>query len=388
MKDLDLLLKAKREEPTTVSIEAIDSWLKSGILLVGLFATLKRLFTKKMWFMFTSISSISVVIMMAIAQFSSAPSVAPIKSKPLQNKVSNNHLLPEAPVQTQILSSPHLQQVRELAMTPIRTLTTNALPSTTAFKLIEPSPNTAPQTMVNNDTTQFFDRIDVNGSISFTLVNGPTCSVSNLLKDGMESASFNYTIKNGILFLEGVPENDATVLVITVPDLRKIKINGFCNIVTPQPFNSTAFELEVNGFVKLDLDLNVKDLELDLNGENSGKIRINSDHLELEINGVNDLEVVFMVKQSWIDINGLGKLKFSGSTRSTIMEINGQNKFDGEAFTSEELILKVTGIDQKIETTVYEKLDVEISGSNNVIIQGAPKEVKQNVAPSAKLRLK
>jgi hypothetical protein len=388
MKDLDLLLKAKREEPTTVSIEAIDSWLNSGILLIGLFATLKRLFTQKMWLMFTSISSISVVIMMAIAQFSSAPSVAPIKSKPLQNKVSNNHLLPEAPVQTQIMSSPHLQQVRELAMTPIRTLATNALPSTTAFKLIEPSPNAAPQTMVNNDTTQFFDRIDVNGSISFTLVNGPTCSVSNLLKDGMEAASFNYTIKNGILFLEGVPENDATVLVITVPDLRKIKINGFCNIVTPQPFNATTLELEVNGFVKLDLDLNVKDLELDLNGENSGKIRINSDNLELEINGVNDLEVVFMVKQSWIDINGLGKLKFSGSTRSAIMAINGENKFDGEAFSSEELYLKVSGVNQKIETTVYEKLDVEISGSNNVIIQGSPKEVKQIVAPGAKLRLK
>lgn len=388
MKDLDLLLKAKREEPTTVSIEVIDSWLKNGILLVGLFATLKRLFTKKMWLMFTSISSISVVIIMAIAQFSSAPSVAPIKSKPFQNKVSNNHSLPEAPVQTPIMSSPLIQQNRELPMTPIRTLATNALPLSTAFKLIEPTPNAAPQTMANNDTTQFFDRIDVNGSISFTLVNGQTCSVSNLLKDGMEAESFNYTIKNGILFLEGVLENDATVLVITVPDLRKIKINGFCNIVTPQPFNATALELEVNGFVKLDLDLNVKDLELDLNGENSGKIRINSDNLELEINGVNDLEIFFMVKQSWIDINGLGKLKFSGSTRSTIMEINGQNKFDGEAFTSEELILKVTGIGQKIETTVYEKLDVEISGSNNVIIQGAPKEVKQNVAPSAKLKLK
>jgi Putative auto-transporter adhesin, head GIN domain len=89
-----------------------------------------------------------------------------------------------------------------------------------------------------------------------------------------------------------------------------------------------------------------------------------------------------------LDINGLGKFKFGGSSHATMMEINGQNKFDGEAFTSEELILKVTGIDQKIETTVYEKLDVEISGSNNVIIQGAPKEVKQNVAPSAKLKLK
>ncbi len=386
MKELELLLKAKREEPTTVSIEVIDSWLKGGFLLAGLFANLKRLFTQKMWLMFTSISSISVVIIMAIAQLSSAPSVAPTKSKPLQNKDSNNHSLPEAPVQTPIMSRPHLQQVRELPMTPIRTLAINALPSTGAFKLIEPTQNAAPQTLANNDTTQFFDRIDVNGSISFTLVNGSTCSLSNQLKDGMEAASFNYTIKNGILFLEGVPENDATVLVITVPDLRKIKINGFCNIVTPQPFNATTLELEVNGFVKLDLDLNVKDLELDLNGENSGKIRINSDNLELEINGVNDLEVSFLVKQSWIDINGLGKLKFSGSTRSAIMAINGENKFDGEAFSSEELYLKVSGVNQKIETTVYEKLDVEISGSNNVIIQGSPKEVKQIVAPGAKLR--
>ena len=388
MKELDLLLKAKREEPTTVSIELIDSWLKSGILRVGLFATLKRLFTKKMWLMLTSISSISVVLMMAIAQFSSAPSVAPTKSKPLQNKVLSNNLLPEAPVLKQIMSSPLIQQGRALALTPMTPLATTAVPSNTAFKLMEPTQNAAPQTLATNDTTQFFDRIDVNGSISFTLVNGPTCSVSNLLQDGMEAESFEYTVKNGILFLDGVPENDATVLVITVPDLRKIKINGFCNIVTPQPFNSTALDLEVNGFVKLDLDLNVKDLELDLNGENSGKIRINSEHLELEINGINDLEMLFMVNQSWIDINGLGKLKFSGSTRSTIMAINGENKFDGEAFSSEELYLKVSGIHQKIETTVYEKLDVEISGSNNVIILGSPKEVQQNVAPSAKLKLK
>jgi hypothetical protein len=50
MKDLDLLLKAKREEPTTVSIEVIDSWLKGGFVLVGLFAILKRLFTQKFFF--------------------------------------------------------------------------------------------------------------------------------------------------------------------------------------------------------------------------------------------------------------------------------------------------------------------------------------------------
>ena len=388
MKDLDLLLKAKREEPTTVSIEVIDSWLKSGILLVGLFATLKRLFTKKMWLMFTSISSISVVIMMAIAQFSSAPSVAPIKSKPLQNKVSNNHSLPEAPIQTPIMSSPLIQQVRELAMTPIRTLATNALPLTSAFKLIEPTPNAAPQTMANNDTTQFFDRIDVNGIVHFTLVKGTNCTVNNMVsvKDGGDV--FKYSVKHGTLFLEGIAEGAASELIITVPDLKKIETNGICEIITQTTFNATELNLKFNGETQLNLDLNVKDLEIDINGNNNGKLQIQSQALDLTINGLNDMEVFCVADRSWLDINGLGKFKFGGSSHATMMEINGQNKFDGEAFTSEEMILKVTGIDQKIETTVYEKLDVEISGSNNVIIQGAPKEVKQNVAPSAKLKLK
>jgi hypothetical protein len=89
-----------------------------------------------------------------------------------------------------------------------------------------------------------------------------------------------------------------------------------------------------------------------------------------------------------MDINGLGKLEFRGSSHSSMMEINGQNKFNGEAFTSDELILKVTGINQKIETTVSKELDVDISGSNNVIIHGSPIEVKQNVAPTSKLKMK
>jgi hypothetical protein len=70
MKDLDLLLKAKREEPTTVSIEVIDSWLKGGFVLVGLFAILKRLFTQKMWLMFTSISSITLVTILTFFHYS------------------------------------------------------------------------------------------------------------------------------------------------------------------------------------------------------------------------------------------------------------------------------------------------------------------------------
>ena len=218
MKDLELLLKAKREEPTTVSIEVIDSWLKGGFVLVGLFATLKRLFTQKMWLMFTSISSITLVTILTFSHFSRPQADTFKKDKLektpvqiLESKQVNPTVLALNEIEVPIM---HNKEV----LTKMPQAIPNLRAQNTDLKLLEPKQNTAPQQMATNDTTKYFDRIDVNGSISFTLVNGPACSVSNLLKDGIEAESFNYTIKNGILFLDGVPENDAPVLVITVPN--------------------------------------------------------------------------------------------------------------------------------------------------------------------------
>lgn len=119
------------------------------------------------------------------------------------------------------------------------------------LKLLEP-PIINPVSS-NQDTSIYFDRIDIRGSLSFMLVNGATCSVMNLLQDGTEAAALNYKIKNGTLYLDESTEMEASVLVVTVPDLTKLKANGFCQVVTPQPFNASNLEVEVNGFVKLDL---------------------------------------------------------------------------------------------------------------------------------------
>jgi hypothetical protein len=388
MKDLDLLLKAKREEPTTVSIEVIDSWLKGGFVLVGLFATLKRLFTQKMWLMFTSISSITLVTILTFFHFSRPQADTFKKDKlaktPVQvveSKQVNSNVLALNEIEVPIMQNKEVLTKMTQAIPNLRAQNTD-------LKLLEPKQNTAPQQMANNDTTKYFDRIDVNGIVHFTLVKGANCTVNNMVsvKDGGDV--FKYSVKHGTLFLEGIAEGAASELVITVPDLKKIETNGICEIITQTTFNATELNLKLNGETQLNLDLNVKDLEIDINGNNNGKLQIQSQTLDLTINGLNDMEVFCVADRSWLDINGLGKFKFGGSSNATMMEINGQNKFNGEDFTSEELILKVSGINQKIETTVSKELDVDISGSNNVIIQGAPKEVKQNVAPSAKLKLK
>ncbi|MEN9743264.1 MAG: hypothetical protein RLZZ65_1069 [Bacteroidota bacterium] len=388
MRDLDLLFKEKREEPSTVSIELVGTWINGGALFAGLLATLKKLFTKKSWLMYTSISSIVIATLLSIFQFSAPEKIAVTKNKFANYSVQKNELKQVHLNNYKYYKTNQSLNEREDVMSKIPPFPPKL--STQNLDLIQlaPQQNTSLSTEVKSDSSTYFDRIDVNGSISFTLINGEVCAVSNLLQNGMEADALSYTIKNGTLFLEGVPENEATVLVITVPDLHKMKINGFCNIVTPKTFNANDLEVEVNGFVRFDLDLNVKDLELDFNGETSGNISVKSENFDFEINGMNDIDLQCDARKSWIEINGFTKINVSGTSVSTLMKINGESKFSGESFISQDMLLKVTGINQKIETTVSKELDVDISGSNNVIIHGSPIEVKQNVAPTSKLKMK
>jgi hypothetical protein len=110
--DLDKLLRSKREETTSVSIKDVDSWLKGGIVIVGLFAYLKWLFTNKMWLMLTSISSISIVSILTIVQInSSSPTLlkstnyTSVKSKEIGGKA-----IPEKVVETETKVIPAVEK--------------------------------------------------------------------------------------------------------------------------------------------------------------------------------------------------------------------------------------------------------------------------------------
>jgi len=48
----------------------------------------------------------------------------------------------------------------------------------------------------------------------------------------------------------------------------------------------------------------------------------------------------------------------------------------------------VSGFNEKIETVVSGKLDVEISGENSVVIFGSPEIVHQEVTEGSKLKIK
>lgn len=388
--DLEALFKEKREEPISVSISAVDSWLKGGIVFVGLFATLKWLFTKKMWLMLTSISCISIVTILAIVQFNSKPStdLKSTNKAPIETKSKSREVKPEEVDVTENKVNPTVGKGFMSELYDMALLSPNQLFTEQEKNSIEPVDYKFPNVVKDNESKDHFSRIDANGFVHFTLVNGKSCSIQNTIVYGEGETPLDYSIKNGTLYLNSANENKATDLIITVTDLEKIKLNGFCEMVTSSTFESTDLEIDANGFTNFTVDLNVKDLELDLNGETKGTLNLKSKNLDFESNGFSDVEIECDFEQSRIEVNGFSKIKFIGSCVTTIMEVTGESKLSAEEFTSQELFLKVSGFNEKIETVVSSRLDVEISGKNSVVISGSPEIVHQEVTEGSKLKMK
>lgn len=388
--DLDALLKQKREEPTSVSITAVDSWLKGGIAFVGLFATIKWLFTKKIWLMLTSISSISIVTILAIVQFNSKPTfdLKSTNKTPIETKSTSREVKSKKVEVTENNVSPMVEKGFMSELYDMSLLSPNQLYTEQEKNSIEPVDFKIPNVVKDNESKDHFSRIDANGFVHFILVNGSSCSIQNTIPSQDGGTLLDYSIKNGTLYLNSANENKATDLIITVTDLEKIELNGFCEMITNSTFESTDLEIEVNGFTNLTVDLNVKDLEIDMNGETKGKLNLKGKNLDFESNGLSDVEIECDFEQSRIKVNGLSKIKFVGTSVTTELDVNGESHISAEEFTSQELFLKMNGSNKKLETVVTAKLDVEISGDNTVVINGSPQIVNQQVTEGSKLKIK
>ena len=383
--DLDVLFKVKREEPTSVSLASVDSWLKGGIAFAGLLASIKWLFTKKMWLMLTSITSISIVSLVAIVQLNSTPkTVSEVKKSSVSVSKERHYEQQSTPAlapQEKTFFNPEKVPNELLAMHLL-------LPSKLPFSNEEMPLEQLPFGGIVSEPKDQFTRIDANGFVHFTLVNGTSCSIQNTIAYLEDEPKLRYTIKNGTLYLNSSSENNATDLIITVANLEKIKLNGFCELVTNSTFDSDELEIDVNGFTNFNVDLNVKDLEIDMNGETKGTLNLKSINLDYESNGYSDVEIECDVKQSRIEVNGFSTIELIGQSTTTIMSITGESKLSAEEFVSQDMFLIVSGMNKKIETAVTAKLDVEVSGENTVVIHGSPEIVHQEVTDGSRLKIK
>lgn len=388
--DLDILFKEKRDEPVSVSIKAVKSWLKGGVLAFSLFASIKWLFTQKTKLMFTSISSISIATTLAILFFNSSSSTS-LKSvqQATANKPGFQHELiaskSNLPINNSNFSVKHAEPEVLIKM---NTLRPNQVSKEQQNQLFVPGPNISSEqeSVMNNEVK--FTRINANGFVHFTLVKGTSCSIQDNIPYPEGEPQLQYSIKNGVLFLNSASENKASDFIITVSDLERIHLNGFCEMITSTEFKADELDLDINGFSNLNIDLNVADLEIELNGETKGKMNLKSKHVEFECNGFCELAIACDFEQSWIEVGGFSKINFSGTSTMTNLYITGETAIEAENFFSQDLVLKMSGDNRKFETNVTSQIDLEISGKNTAIISGSPTVVHQDVMKGSNFKIK
>lgn len=385
--DLDILFKEKRDEPISVPISAVNSWLKGGALAFGLFATIKWLFTQKTTLMLTSISSISIATTVAILFLSQTDTKKSFavsgETKQQMKQVSQVKKSESFSKDIGLI----LNKTQAESMDQINTFWPNHIANSQPNQLLLPQPNMRSASESPTKDEAQFSRISANGFVHFTLVKGTTCSIQNNIPFEDGDPQIQYDIKNGVLFLNSALENKASDFIITVSDLDKIDLNGFCEMNTASVFQDDELDIDINGFTHLNIDLNVTDLEIELNGETKGKMNLTSEKATFECNGFCQLDVNCDFKQSWIDMGGYSKINLMGSSIHTTLNLSGETAIEAAALISQDLFLTVSGKNKKFETTVTSNLDVEISGNNTVSIIGSPKIIRQEVMKGSRLKM-
>lgn len=384
--DLDLLLKEKREEPLKTSVSDVEKWLKGGFVLAGLLISLKWLFTQKKWFMFTSITSVSLIAALSFLLPQKAEKTSIQAADQLMVDSTSDGSTNKVKVK-KIETLTYPIKVTDISIAHLSFLKPNNIES--IIKSIELEPlQDLNQTVYNNSEEQTFTRIDANGFVHFTLVKGSACSVQNQVKNEIGPVSVSYYVKHGTLYINSSEENEAGDLIITAVNLDKIKLNGFCEMITTSVFESDELELDANGFTNFNAELQANELEIEINGETKGTLNLKGADLDFESNGFCEISLKGDYEKSRFEINGMSKISLIGYSGTTVLDVNGESKIDAVQFQSNELYLKVNGFNKKMETTVHQSLDAKISGENTVIINGSPKEVTQEVTEGSKLKIK
>lgn len=181
-----------------------------------------------------------------------------------------------------------------------------------------------------------FDEIDIDGVLDVYLQQGSTYKLEVVTDENLQKIVEPYTIDN-VLYVdtETDKEYDATQMdiYITMPDIKKIRLDGVTALYTPETMELTTVEIE----------------------------KVNTGHLNFNAN-LNSLSIV---SQGVGDVELLGK----GTEVSIQNEMVGDIKAFGFKVYNLDLVHAGTG---SVEVYVTNNFDVNISGVGDVYCKGNP----------------
>jgi hypothetical protein len=149
-----------------------------------------------------------------------------------------------------------------------------------------------------------FDKVRLSGLARVILIQGEKSSVS--LEDNTRNVEEMYQITNdGWINVTG---NSSDELIITMPELRQIDINGAGKLEGGSEFRTGEVEFKVSGAGKMEMNIQATKLKAVISGAGKIELQGNADEAQLEITGAGKIDAEQLkVNRCVANISGSGK---------------------------------------------------------------------------------
>ncbi len=388
-KNVQQLFDLAKDQAPQTSVNEVSAWVDKALINVGFLAALKVLLTKKLIMISTTLTlltgiGIAVATQMTNPQPNSKPekrTIVPV-AQHSQKKDSLTLQTPETPTNGSPLVA-MMTQVNEEIDQKMEVFETILLsPKMLEFSGEKLRPRVLDLTDVNS---QSFTEIEANGFVNFKIIQGTEDKVS-VNQNDQDKSQISVEVKNGRLELNSASKNDINEVIVTIKELKKLELNGFCETVMEGAFKTEELDIEINGFSKANLKSDASKVELEINGETEVNFEGNTSTLDAEINGFSTVAFQGNFNDSAFEINGECKVIVNGSGTTTDIEINGNSKMLASGFETQTAQIEGNG-SSDVDLKVTQSLDVELTGKCEVEIDGEPTITKQQLTGGAKLKL-
>jgi len=199
--------------------------------------------------------------------------------------------------------------------------------------------------------TKGYDKIEVSGPISVTLVKGTEGTIEITAESNVQERV--------------VTESDGTTLIISLKNntsllnTQKIKVKV--------PFKDlSAISLRGSGDVE-------------------GKDRVKASTLTLNLSGSGDIDLDIDADRLAAELSGSGEIELSGKVTNADIKSTGSGKFDCEKLVSDNAEITLSGSGD-VKMVINKSLTGTIRGSGTIMYGGNPPTNKVDVRGSGKVK--
>ena len=169
---------------------------------------------------------------------------------------------------------------------------------------------------------------------------------------------------------------DVIEILVTVPDLNSVSINGSGDFVFSGVFSTDALMLNLNGSGDLNGNLKTNKVKIDVRGSGDIDVVGINDELSLYMTGSGDVRVrKLQLNKCTVVMTGSGDLQLEGSVSLLVSKLSGSG--DMGAYDLNAAKVDVVGNGSgNISVSVSDYLKAALNGSGSIYYKGNPAKVK------------